>query len=218
MTESTGFIDFKVDGESFKTFYKTFGDIKASSRRPLVLLHGGPGISHHYMLPHFELYERYGFPLIIYDQIGIGESTHLPNKPPSFWTLDLFMDELENVLTQLGVRSDFDLLGHSWGGMLASEFASKRAPAGLNRLVIASSLASMELWTESARSLLKQLPKELQDMLAKHEAEGTTDSPEYQEGMQVFYKKFICTTEPWPETLQTSFANMEKDPTVYSTM
>jgi hypothetical protein len=102
--------------------------------------------------------------------------------------------------------------------MLAAEFVAKRAPAGLNRLVIASSLASMDLWSESVNSLVKQLPEDLQEKLKKHEKDGTTDSPEYQEIMQIFYGKHICTTDPWPEDLQTSFANMEQDLTVYSTM
>jgi hypothetical protein len=78
--------------------------------------------------------------------------------------------------------------------MLAAEFVAKRAPAGLNRLVIASSLASMDLWSESVNSLVKQLPEDLQEKLKKHEKDGTTDSPEYQEIMQIFYGKHICTT------------------------
>jgi pimeloyl-ACP methyl ester carboxylesterase len=117
MTESTGSIPFRFGGETFETFYKAVGDVRSSSRRPLVVLHGGPGISHEYMLPHLDLFASYGIPVITYDQIGIGRSTRLPEKPDSFWTVDLFIAELENLLIHFGITESFDLLGHSWGGM-----------------------------------------------------------------------------------------------------
>ncbi|KAG1851018.1 hypothetical protein C8R48DRAFT_727003, partial [Suillus tomentosus] len=77
-------------------------------------------MSHIYMISHTEIYSLYDIPVIFYDQLGIGKSTHLRDKPAECWTPELFMDELDNLLVQLGVESDFDLLGHSWGGMLAA--------------------------------------------------------------------------------------------------
>ena len=68
------------------------------------MLHGGPGLSHHYVLPFKELHTRFNISVIFYDQIGIGESSH-PNVPAEFWTVDLFMDELDNVLERLGIRT-----------------------------------------------------------------------------------------------------------------
>ena len=55
-------------------------------------------------------------PVVFYDQIGNGESSHIKNKPDTFWRAELFMDELDNLLKKLGIYDDFELLGHSWGG------------------------------------------------------------------------------------------------------
>ena len=55
-------------------------------------------------------------PVVFYDQIGNGASSHCPGVPPDFWTPELFMDELDNLLKSLGIYDDFDLLGQSWGG------------------------------------------------------------------------------------------------------
>ena len=217
MSETTGKIDFRVGSETYQTWYRIFGDIK-SGVPPLVVLHGGPGLSHHYVLPFKELHTRFNIPVIFYDQIGIGESSHPKNVPKEFWTVDLFMDELDNVLKHLGIKGNFDLVGHSWGGMLAAHYASHRHPPGLRRLVLASAAPSMPLWVESIRQLLQQLPVELREMIEKHEREGTTDDPEYQEGMKVFYAKHVCKLNPWPEELKASFAAEKVDPTVFLTM
>ena len=130
-------VSFKVGSETYETWYTTTkSPSPSSSNRPLVLLHGGPGCSHHYLLSLLSLSETHNIPLVFYDQLGNGLSTHLPNAPASFWNPDLFMDELENLLKHLGIENDFDLLGHSWGGMLASQFACERKPAGLKHLKI----------------------------------------------------------------------------------
>jgi pimeloyl-ACP methyl ester carboxylesterase len=82
------------------------------------------------------------------------------------------------LLNHLGINSDYDLLGQSWGGMLGACFAITQ-PKGLHRLVIADSPASMILWVEAANKLREKLPKDVQNTLLKHEKDGTTDSPEY---------------------------------------
>lgn len=217
MTESSGFIDFTVGNETFQTWYKVVGDLKSSSR-PLIVLHGGPGMSYNYLHPHIDLHVSYNIPIIFYDQIGIGRSTHLRNKPAGFWTMEFFVEELHNVLVHLGVSSNFDLLGHSWGGMLALAYAANRKPQGLGRIVLASAPASLELWEVGTNSLLDALPGGLGDILRKHEREGTTDDDEYQQGMLVFYKKHGCKVDPWPKEVLESVASTEEDPTVYHTM
>lgn len=79
----------------------------------------------------------------MYDQVGCGRSTHLPEKggDENFWTVKLFLQELENLLSHLGIQDSYDLYGHSWGGNLGSEHAVLR-PKGLNKLIIANSPAS----------------------------------------------------------------------------
>ncbi|KAG6369584.1 Alpha/Beta hydrolase protein [Boletus reticuloceps] len=216
MSESTGKVDFCVGNETYQTWYRVFGDLN-SGIRPVVMLHGGPGLSHHYVLPYKDLHTRFNIPVIFYDQIGIGESSHPKDVPKEFWTVKLFMDELDNILECLGIK-DFDLVGHSWGGMLAAHYVSHRHPPGLRRLVLASAAPSMALWVESTRQLLQKLPENVRETIEKHEREGSTDDPEYQAGMNVFYAKHVCKITPWPEELSSSFAAMQADPVVYSTM
>ena len=79
----------------------------------------------------------------MYDQLGCGRSTHLPEKKGDndFWTIELFLLELDNLLAHLGIQNDYALLGQSWGGQVAAEHAV-RQPKGLKSLVIANSPAS----------------------------------------------------------------------------
>ena len=89
---STSEVEFAYHGESFKTSYTVFGDL-ASGTTPLVALHGGPGIPHQYLLPHTRLVTERAIPVILYDQIGCGKSTHLKDKPAEFWSVELFVAE-----------------------------------------------------------------------------------------------------------------------------
>ncbi|KAG6810537.1 hypothetical protein H0H92_011424 [Tricholoma furcatifolium] len=216
----TGKIDFKYQGATYQTWYKLVGDLHTTKAgvRPLVALHGGPGVSHSYMTPHTDLVASHGIPVILYDQIGIGESSHRKDAPKEFWTLELFMDELENLLGHFGISGDYDLVGHSWGGMLAANFVAARQPKGLKHLIVTDTPASMALWMESTAGLVAQLPQDVQDVIKKHEEAGTTEDPEYEAAMHVFYQKHVCRLETWPDDLNASFAAMAADPTVYHTM
>ncbi|KZT01770.1 proline-specific peptidase [Laetiporus sulphureus 93-53] len=217
MVEHTGTVSFSYGDEVFYTWYKIVGDLK-SGVRSLMTLHSGPGISHHYMLAHVELMERTNASVVFYDQIGIGQSKHLPKKPNDFWTVEFFMDELENLLAHLGIEDDFDLLGHSWGGMLGSQFAAMRAPKGLKHLLIANCSASMELSRKAGEKLIDTLPEDVREAIRRHQRDGTTDSDEYKEAMKVYNKRHICMLDPWPEDLLKSFSAKDDDPTVYTAM
>lgn len=205
-------------GRPCKTWYKVSGDLK-SGIRPIVLLHGGPGSTHEYIEVVAQLTTLYAIPVILYDQLGNGRSTHLPEKndDASFWTTSLFVDELHNLLEHLGIHDDYDVLGHSWGGMLAAIFATQQ-PKGLHKLIISDSPASMKLWMEAAALLRLQLPQQVQDVLNKHEVEGTTTHEDYLRATQVFYEHFLCRLKPMPQSLKASLEWTEKDPTVYMTM
>ncbi|KAL0578387.1 hypothetical protein V5O48_003608 [Marasmius crinis-equi] len=204
-------------GKPCKTWYTVYGDHTKS--RPLVALHGGPGASHDYLNTLSSLKRTHGIPVVLYDQVGNGKSTHLPEKAgdTSFWTVDLFLKELDNLLSHFGIQDDYDLLGHSWGGMLAACHAVRR-PAGLKHLIIASSPASMELWVLAQNELRTKLDPRVQEILTKHEEAGTTKSKEYEDAVDVFYKRHLCTMDPWPETVSTSMGWINKDSTVYLTM
>lgn len=217
MSTTTGTANFAVGDETYKTWYKVLGNLK-SGVRPLVLLHGGPGIPHHGLLGHDELFKAHSIPVVWYDQLGCGSSTHLPHKGEDFWTPRLFMDELENLVKHLGIADSFDLLGHSWGGMLAAQWAATRHPAGLNRIVLADTPAAMHLWDESSAILLPQMPLELRDTIKRGEESGDLDDPAYKAAMHAYYGMFCCRCNPWPEEATISHVEMARDPTVYNVM
>jgi L-proline amide hydrolase len=86
----------------------------------------------------------------MYDQVGCGRSTLLPEKKgnESFWTVKLFLLELDNLLAHPGIEGDYNLFGQSWGGSLASEHAVLQ-PNGLKKLIIANSPASSKCFSLS---------------------------------------------------------------------
>jgi len=102
--------------------------------------------------------------------------------------------------------------------MLGAEYAASRTPKGLKRLIISNSPASTALCAEGMDHLLSRFPKEFVQTIRQHEADGTTDSKEYVEASMTFYKKHMCTLDPWPEELIQSYMELQKNPTVYHTM
>ncbi|EPS95346.1 hypothetical protein FOMPIDRAFT_1032930 [Fomitopsis schrenkii] len=214
-TEGFAPLDVPDAGKPCQTYYKIVGDL-GSGEVPIVVLNGGPGSSHEYMLSFADLAPR--APVIFYDQVGSGRATHLPEKigHTQFWTVQLFVDEFHNLLKHLKVET-YDVVGHSWGAMLAMEIAV-RQPQGLRKLVVASGPASIGLWVETAKKWLTTLPQDIQDKIEKHESAGTFDSPEYQEAIGYYNKQFTLRLDTWPEEVIKSFHGVEEDPTVYGTM
>jgi proline-specific peptidase len=210
-------VAFRIGSETFQTSYTIFGDLK-SGTRPLVVLNGGPGISHTYMLPHANLHKTHGRPVILYDQLGAGASTRVRDKPAGFLTPALFVAELHNLILHLRIGSDFDLLGQSWGVTLAIEYIAAHRPQGLEHLVLTSGAASYPLWRAALTDLRGRWPQDCQDVMVGHEREGTIDAQEYQEGLMRFYRKHILNLEVWPEEATTSMMQMGEDPTVYRAM
>jgi L-proline amide hydrolase len=205
--------DRMIRGEH-ETWYRVVGDLDAGPL-PVVICHGGPGAAHDYTEPIAEL-SRFGRGCVLYDQIGCGQSTHLPDAPADFWTVQLFKDELVDLTRHLGIAERYAVVGQSWGGMLAMEHALDH-PDGLRAIVVADSPASIPLWVEEANRLRAELPPDIQAALTEHEEAGTTDSPEYEAAVRVYYDRHLCRV-PWPDYVSRSFAQMDEDPTVYHTM
>ncbi len=206
----TGTVDFG----SYETWYRVTGDLNGG-QVPLVVLHGGPGAAHNYLLEIAGLAST-GRPVIHYDQLGCGNSTHLRDRGAEFWTVELFLEELANLLEKLDV-GPHHLLGQSWGGMLGAEYAVTR-PSGLQSLVISNSPASMDLWVAEANRLRQDLPSDVRDALSQHEANGTTDDPAYLAATQVFYDRHVCRVLPNPPEVVATMTQLNEDPTVYHTM
>jgi L-proline amide hydrolase len=207
----------RLEWDAGWSWYQAVGDLEAEGKAPLVTLHGGPGAAHDYLESVAVHAERVGRPCVLYDQIGCGRSQHLPDAPEDFWSVELFRRELRELLDHLGISGRYHVLGQSWGGMLGMEHALER-PHGLRSLVVANSPASMELWVREANRLRALLPADVQETLTRHETEGTTDDPEYEQAVTVFYERHLCRIVPFPDSLQRTFAQMAADPTVYHTM
>jgi L-proline amide hydrolase len=199
-----------------ETWYRVLGELDdGSERTPVVICHGGPGAAHDYCEPIAKLH-RSGRPCVLYDQVGCGKSQHLPDAPADFWTPQLFKDELAELTRHLGIEDRHAVVGQSWGGMLAMEYALDQ-PAGLRAIVVADSPASIALWISEANRLRADLPPDVQETLTRHEEAGTTDDPEYEAAVRVFYDRHLCRV-PWPDYVARSFAQIAADPTVYHTM
>ncbi|KAK7687140.1 hypothetical protein QCA50_009643 [Cerrena zonata] len=181
-----------------KPYYKIYGDLNVANRTrtPLVVLHGGPGLSHDYLLPIANLSTISETPVIFYDQIGNARSTHLKDKPNSFWTIDLWVDELTNLLNHFGITDSFDLLGHSWGGILGSEYEVRKQPPGLRHLILSNSLAAYNLWVESNEQLIGTLSEEAQKAL---EDGREKDREKFRAGLFELHSRYGCLVQPFPK-------------------
>lgn len=204
-----GWIDFR----GYRVWYAVIGDLHTPGKLPLLCLHGGPGACHDY-LESFARLAAGGRPVIFYDQLGCGNSDQ-PDQP-TLWTVPLFVEEV-GVVRQALALDRMHLLGQSWGGMLAMEYLLTQ-PQGVASATMASAPASMIQWVVEANRLRWELPADVQATILRHEADGTTDSPEYQEAMLVFYGRYVCRLDPWPEPLVRSFTKLERNPQVYRTM
>ncbi len=203
--------------EGHATWYRVTGDLHAPGA-PLVVMHGGPGCPHDYLLRYADLARVGGGRAVIhYDQLGCGRSTHLPDAPVSYWTLDLFMRELDALLRHLGVAGRYMLLGQSWGGVLGAEHALTHPP-GLRALVLANAPASIALWVSEANRLREALPPEVQATLLRHEAAGTTHDPAYKAACGVFYARHVCLLDPPPPEVARAEAALAANMQVFEAM
>lgn len=206
-----------LEWNGLRTWYCTMDRVQGTAERlPVVVLHGGPGLTHDYLLSVAGLTAS-GHPCVFYDQVGNGRSDHRPEAPRDFWTVELFVRELEHLVEHLGLAGGFHLLGHSWGGMLALELATCR-PSGLRSIVVADAFASSAVYAEEVAKLVAALPEETRSVIERHEAAGTTESPEYQAAVRVFYRKHVFRAGPIPDDLMRTLGALGQDPTVYHAM
>jgi proline-specific peptidase len=174
-----------INFRGYRVWYAVIGEKEElPGKLPMLCLHGGPGACHDY-LESLAAMAKFGRRVIFYDQLRCGNSDQPDN--PSLWTVPLFVEEVGVVRRALGLTR-MHLLGQSWGGMLAMEYALTR-PVGMASLTIASSPASMIQWVAEANRLRDSLPTDVQATLQRHEAAGTTASSDYQSAMMVFYRR-----------------------------
>ncbi|KAJ6782686.1 hypothetical protein PWT90_02448 [Aphanocladium album] len=198
-----GLVPFNVESLSCacETWYKIIGDLSCPDAIPLIVLHGGPGACHEYLLP-LQALATPTRPVIFYDQIGNGRSTHLRHLrgDPDFWTVKLFMDEFSNLLCHLGLESrTFDIYGQSWGGMLGAEYAiSGQHRQQIRKLILANTLASNALYMKGTDTEIQKFPQNLQDAIAEARKSGNYDTDECNAALDYFMRHLLSVAQPWP--------------------
>jgi len=200
---------------TFQVWTKRFGN---NPSMKVLLLNGGPGATHEY----FECFENFlpleGIEFIYYDQLGTGNSSN-PNDT-SIWDLPRYVEEVESVRKALNLtKNNFYLLGHSWGGILAMEYALKYQDQ-LKGLIISNMMSSAPDYGKYADDVLaKQMDPKVLDTIRMIEAKGDFSNPKYMELlMPHFYVQHIMRIplEEWPEPVARSFGKMNQS--LYVTM
>jgi proline iminopeptidase len=187
-----------------------------SARMRLLLLHGGPAATHEY----FECFEsflpREGIEFIYYDQLGSAYSDQ--PEDTDLWTVERFVEEVEQVRTSLGLnRDNFYLLGHSWGGVLAVEYALKYQEH-LKGLIISNMMASCPEYDAYAKNVLaKKMAPAVLGEIRKLEAAGDFGDPRYMDLLLPnYYREHICRLPEWPEPVNRTLAKLNQE--IYALM
>ena len=178
----------------------------------LLLLHGGPGATHEYFEAADSHLPAAGVEYYYYDQLGSAYSDQ--PEDPSLWELERFVEEVEQVRQALGLdRTNFFLLGHSWGGILAMEYAL-RHQANLKGLVISNMMADVPAYNAYAETVL--MPQMDQDALAEIkglEDAGDIENPRYMELLMAHhYVEHVLRlpADEWPDPVNRAFANINQ--------
>jgi proline-specific peptidase len=186
-----------------EVWYKIVGPDQPGT--PLLCLHGGPGMPHDYLESLAEL--ATSRPVIFYDQLGCGRSDRPADD--SLWTFERFVAELAAVRDALGLDR-MHLFGNSWGGWLALQYTLDHKP-DLASLILSSSPPSVPRWIADCALLRAALDPQVRDVLDRHEAAGYFSCPEYQWAVTHFYRRHLCRSDPWPDSVERTFAGMGGD-------
>jgi proline iminopeptidase len=202
-------IPVRTTAGTFKVWTKRVGN---NPELRVLLLHGGPGASHEYLEAFDSYLPAAGVEYYYYDQLGSVYSDQ-PDAP-SLWELDRFVEEVEQVRAALGLdASSFVLYGHSWGGILAIEYALAY-PDRLKGVVISNMMADVPAYNAYATEVLK--PAMDQDALKEieaFEATGDIENPHFTELlMEHHYVEHVLRMplDDWPDPVQRGFANINQ--------
>ena len=183
----------------------------------LLLLNGGPGMSHEYFEAMESFLPKEGIEFIYYDQLGTGFSDN-PNDT-TMWDLPRYVEEVEQVRKALNLTKDnFYLLGHSWGGILGMQYALKYQD-NLKGLIVSNMMASCPKYGEYSKVLAKQMPQDVLKTVKDLEAKKDYTNPQYMGLlMEHFYNKHILRmpVAQWPEPVNRSMGRLNSS--LYITM
>lgn len=198
---------------NFNVWTKRFGN---NSRIKILLLHGGPAMTHEYMECFESFFPKEGFEFYEYDQLGSYYSDQ--PKDSSLWTIERFVEEVEQVRKAIGAdSSNFYVLGNSWGGVLGMEYALKYQH-NIKALIVANMMASATEYGKYAEDVLaKQMDPAVLAEIRAIEAKGDFSNPRYMELLLPnFYKKHLCRLEEWPDGFNRSMKHMNAE--IYTMM
>lgn len=171
----------------YKTYYRIVGK-KTGNKKPLVLLHGGPGSTHNYFEVLDRIAEEDGRQLIMYDQLGCGNS-YVEGRP-DLWKASVWIEELIELRKHLGL-DEIHLLGQSWGGMQTLEYICNYQPEGIKSIILSSTLPASWMWAKEAKRMIEQLPEDMQAAIRYATETGDYSRPEYQKAEDM-YMEFHC--------------------------
>ena len=145
----------------YKTYYRITGE-KKGNKAPLLCLHGGPGSTHNYFEVLDNLADDDDRMIVMYDQIGCGNS-YLDGHP-ELWNKEVWLDELEAIREHLSL-DECHIIGQSWGGMQQIAYAVDRKPQGIRSFIISSGHPSSSLWEREGLRRIKMMPPDMQDAI-----------------------------------------------------
>jgi proline iminopeptidase len=198
-------IPVKTPVGTFHVWTKRFGN---NPKIKVLLLHGGPATGHEYMECFESFFPQEGYEFYEYDQLGAPFS----NQPAdsSLWTIERYVDEVEQVRKAIGAdSSNFYVLGNSWGGILAMEYALKYQQH-MKALIVADMVASIPDYNTYAYDVLaKQMDPKVFREIMDIEKKKDFENPRYEELLTPnFYEKHICRVLPWPDPVVRAFNHM----------
>jgi proline iminopeptidase len=173
-------------------------------------LNGGPGLACDYLREAHSCLADHGFRVVAFDQLGTGASDRPTDA--SLWTIGRYVAETETVRQALGLGR-VHLLGHSWGGWLAIDYALAH-PQALKTVILADTNADMPHLITELERLRAALGPETVAMMQSHEAEGTIDHPEYLAAITILDHRHVCRLAEWPAPVKRSVEGWNKAPYV----
>lgn len=195
---------------TFRVWTKRIGNNPTAK---MLLLHGGPGFTHEYLEAFDSYFPAAQIEYYYYDQLGSAYSDR-PDAP-ELWELPRFVEEVEQVRQALGLdRNNFYLYGHSWGGLLAIEYALKYQQ-NLKGLVISNMMSSIPAYNEYAKkTLMPAMDRTALAQIESLEAAGEYENPRYMELLiQHHYVSHVLRMpyEQWPEPVNRAFSHLNAD-------
>ena len=203
-------IEIETPSGKFNVWTKRVGN---NPTKKVLLLHGGPGANHEYFQAIDSCFPKESIEYYYYDQLGSSFSDK--PKDQSLWTIDRFVDEVEQVRLALGLdENNFIILGHSWGGILGLEYALKHQNR-MKALIISNMVPSIPDYIKYANDVLApKLDPSVLKKIREYENAGHYTNNEYLGLIEEhYYPKHVLRMplEEWPNPVTRSLAGLNYD-------